>query len=99
MSCNSFNVIYVVICSDCLEEYNEETGLSKTSSKDRIREYRQCIKQPEHQQLKVEEHIRICGRASFKIFLFPQMRSNDTNLSRSYEIKFQTEYKTKLNQL
>ena len=82
MSCNSFNVIYVLVaCSGCLR-----------------RVYRQQIKQPEHQKLKVEEHIRICGRDSFKIFSFLQMRSNDTNL-RAHETKFQREYKTKLNQL
>ena len=60
--------------------------------------YRQHIKQPEHQKLEVEEHIQNCGRGSFKIFPFPQMRSNDTNLIRAYETKFQREYKTKLSQ-
>ena len=48
---------------------------------------------------KVEEHIRICGGGSFKIFLFLQMRSNDTNLSRANETKFQRKHKTKLKQL
>ena len=44
MSCNSFNVIYVVICSDCLEEYIGETGVGKARLKDRVRVYRQHIK-------------------------------------------------------
>ena len=48
---------------------------------------------------KIEEHKRICGRDSFKIFPFLQMQSNDTNLRRDYETNFQTQYKTKLNQL
>ena len=99
MSCNSFNVIYVLICSGFLEEYIGETGVGKTRLRDRVIQYRQHIKQPEHQKLKVEEHIRICGRGSFKIFAFFQMRSNDTNLRRAYEAKFQREYKTKLSQL
>ena len=37
MSCNSFNVIYVVICSSCLEDYFEETGVGKTRLRDRAR--------------------------------------------------------------
>ena len=48
---------------------------------------------------KVGEHMRVCGRGSFKIFPFLQMRSNDKNLARAHETKFQTEYRTKLNQL
>ena len=99
MSCNSFNVINVLICSGCLEEYIGETGVYKTSLRDRVRVYRQHIKQPAHQKLKVEEHVRICGRRSFKIFSFLQMRSNDTNLRTAYETKFQRKFKTKLNQL
>ena len=68
--CNSLNAIYVVLCSGCLEEYIGETGVGKTRLRDRIIMYIQHIKQPERQQLRVEEHIRICGRDSFKIFRF-----------------------------
>ena len=52
MSCNSFNVIYVVICSVCLEEYIGETGVDKTRLTYRFRVYRQHIKQPGHQKIK-----------------------------------------------
>ena len=52
--CNSFNVIYVVICSGCLEEYIGETGVGKTRLRDSVRVCRKHIKQPEHQKLKVE---------------------------------------------
>ena len=99
VSCNSFNVIYVSICSGCLEEYTGETCVGKTRLRDRDRVYRQHIKQPEHQKLEVEEHIRIRGRGSFKTFPFLQMLSNDTNLRRAYGKKFQRKYKTNLNQL
>ena len=99
MSCNSFKVIYVLMCSSCLEEYIEETNEGKTRLRDRVGVYWQHIKQPEDQKLKVEEHMQICKRGSFKIFSFLQMRLNDTNLRRAYETKFQSEYKTKLNQL
>ena len=82
-----------------MEEYIGETSVGKIRLRDRVKVYRQHIEQPEHQQLKVEEHIRICARGSFKIFPFFQMRSNDTNLGTAYETKFQREYKTKLNRL
>ena len=40
MPCNNFNVIYVVICSGCLEEHIEQTGVGKTRLRDRVRVYR-----------------------------------------------------------
>ena len=52
MSCNSFNVISVLICSGCLEEYIGETGVGKTRLRDRVRVYRQHLKQSEHQKLR-----------------------------------------------
>ena len=55
MHCNSFDVIHVLICSGCLEEHIGETGVGKTRLRDRVRVYRQYIKQPEHQKLQVEE--------------------------------------------
>ena len=46
ISCNdSFNIIYVHICSGWLEEYIWETGVDKTRLRDMIRVYRQHIKQ------------------------------------------------------
>ena len=67
------SVIYVLIYSGCLEEYIGGTGVGKTRLRDSVRVYRKHIKQPVHQKLKVEEHIRICGRGSSKIFSFLQM--------------------------
>ena len=99
MSWNSFKVIYILICSSCLGEYIEEKTEGKTTLRDRVGVYWQHIKQPENQKLKVEEHMQICERGSFKIFSFLHMRLNDTNLRRADETKFQSEYKTKLNQL
>ena len=49
--------------------------------------------------LKVEGHLRVCGNGEFRIFPLLQMRSQDTNLSRSYETRFQRKFKTKLNKL
>ena len=61
--------------------------------------YRQHIRQPQYQQLKVEGHIRVCGNREFQIFHLLQIRSQDINLRRSYETRLQQKFKTKLNKL
>ena len=43
ISCNGFNVIYIVICLGCLEDYMGKTSVGKTRLRDRVRVYRQHI--------------------------------------------------------
>ena len=69
-------------------KYIGETGEGKTK-----------LRQPQCQQLKVEGHLKACGNGEFRIFPLLQMRSQDTNLRRSYETRFQQKFKTKLNKL
>ena len=97
-SCGSYNLLYIIICPTC-GEYTGETGIGKTKLKDSVRVYRQHIRQPEYQKLKVEEHLRTCGKGIFKIFPLLQMRSSEFDLRRSYERNFMKKYKTKLNNL
>ena len=96
MTCDSRNLIYVVICPTCKEEYIGETGIGHSKLRDRVRIY---IPQPEHEKLKVEKDLRTCGKRNFAIFPFLQLRSNDTDLRREYEDYFIMKYKTKLNSL
>ena len=98
-TCDSFNLIYVVICDTCKEEFIGETGEGKTKLRDRVRVYRQHIRQQQCQQLKNEGHLRVCDNGEFRIFPLLQMCSQDTNSRRSYETRFQQKYKTKLNKL
>ena len=98
-TCDSFNLIYVLIYDKCKEEYIEETGGGKTKLRGRVRVYRKHIRQPQYQQLKVEGHLRVCGNREFRIFALLQMCSQDTNLRRGYETRFQQKFKTKLNKL
>ena len=99
ITCDSFNLIYGVICDKCKEENIGETGEGKTKLRDRVRVYHQHIRQPQYQQLKVEGHLRVCGNGEFQIFPLSQMRSQDTNLRRSYETRFHQKFKTKLNKI
>ena len=65
ISRDSCNLICVVICDTCKEEYFEETRGGKTKLRDRVRVYWQHIWQPRYQQLKVEGHLRSCANGGF----------------------------------
>ena len=43
MSRDSSNLIYVIICPSCNEEYIGETGKNNTKLRDRVRVYRRCL--------------------------------------------------------
>ena len=45
-TCDSLNLIYVVICDISKEEYTGEKGEGKTKLKDKVRGYRKLIRQP-----------------------------------------------------
>ena len=45
-TCDNSNLIYVIICDTCKEEYIGKTGEGKTKLRDRVRVYRQHIWQP-----------------------------------------------------
>ena len=69
---DSSNLLYIIICPRCGEKYTGETGIGKFKLRDRVRVYRQHIRQPEYQKLKVEEHVGECGKGTFKIFALLQ---------------------------
>ena len=96
-NCDSRNLIYVLICKKCREEYIGETGEGDTMIRDRVTVYRQHIKEPKYQKLKVEEHIRNCACGEFLIFPFFQLRSESKSIRKEYESYFQNKFKPRLN--
>ena len=56
--------------------------------KERLNTYRQYIRQPELQQIDIEDHIRTCGGGNFKIKPFFAIREDKKVLTESYEICF-----------
>ena len=98
-SCHGSNLLYIIICPTCGEECTGETGVGKTKLRERVRVYRQHIRQHQYQKLKAEEHLRTCGKGTSKIFPLLQMRRSEIDLRRSYERNFMKKYKTKLNNL
>ena len=59
-TCDSFNLIYAAICSTYKEVYIGETGEGSV--------YREHIRQPQYQKLKVEGHLRVCGNEDIRVF-------------------------------
>ena len=80
-NCESKNLIYVVICSGCKEEY---IGQTQTMLKEILNTYRQHIRQLELQQIDVEGHIRKYGGGNFKNMLFFATREDSKILRESY---------------
>ena len=93
-NCESKNLIYVVICSGCEEEY---IGQTQTILKERLNTYRQHIRQPELQQIDVEGHIGKSGGGNFKIMPFFAIREDSKILRESYDIYFIEKFKLALN--
>ena len=48
-TCDSSNLIYVIICDKCLEEYIWDTEEGKTKLREAVRVYGQHIRQPQYQ--------------------------------------------------
>ena len=61
--------------------------------KERINIYRQHIRQPQYQQLAVEEHLRTCGDGKFHMFPFFKIVQENKSLRISYEDYFVDKFK------
>jgi len=67
MSCKSMDLLYVLICNNCKEEYVGETGVAIN---ERTNLHRSQIITEEYRNLKVSKHIHRCGNNEFQIFPF-----------------------------
>ena len=94
-NCEGRNLNYVCICQGCREEYIGETGCLV---KERIGVYRQNISQPQYQQIKVEERLRICSSGEFQIFPLLQIKQENKLLRKAYVDYFIDFFKPFLNQ-
>ena len=83
--CKTPNLIYVIICSGCNNEYIGQTG---EQLKERLSIYRQHIRQPEYEKIEVERHLQTCAKGIFKIFPFFKMKESNKILRECYEDHF-----------
>ena len=97
MTCESSDLVYVVIYSTSNEEYIGQTREGKTRVRGRVRVYRQHIRQLQYQQLKCEEHLRACGKGQFKMFPFFKLHSQNKYLREQYEKYFRDKFKPTLH--
>ena len=65
--------------------------------KEQIIIYRQHIRQPQYQQLAVEEHLSTCGEGKFYMFPFLKNIQEKKSLRKSYEDYFIEKLKPLLN--
>ena len=70
MTHDSRNLIYVVICPTCREEYIGETGTGNSKLRDRVRIYRQHIRQPEHEKLRQISILELVAKETSQYFRF-----------------------------
>ena len=96
---DSSNLLYLIICPTCGEEYTSQTRVDKAKLRDSVPVYPKHIRQPENQKLKTEEHLRMCGKGTFKIFPLLLMWNCEIDLCRIYERNFIKKYKIKWNNL
>ena len=82
-NCNTSNLLYVITCPGCKEEY---VGL-----------YRQHIRTKESQMSLVEEHLRTCRNSKFQIFPFFKLRSMDKINRETHESTYIKQLKPALN--
>ena len=67
-TCNSFNLIYLVIGDTWKEEHIEQTEEGKIRLRDRVRVYVNMFNNHNTKFQKVEEHLRVCLMAKFIYF-------------------------------
>ena len=90
-NCDSRNLTYVVFCQ---EEYICETGCLV---KERISVYRQHIRQPQYQQIKMEERLCFCSSGEFQMFPFLQIKQENKLLRKAYKDYFIDRFKLLLS--
>ena len=93
-NCESSNLIYVVICQGCKEEYIGETGCLV---KERMSIFRQHIRELQYQKLAVEKHLRTCGDGKFYMFPFFKIIQENKSLIKAYEDYFMKKFNPLLN--
>ena len=99
MTCEVKNVVYVMKCRGCGDEYIGETG---NFLRRRVTVHNQQIRDPNTRILFVSEHLNVCAQQmnpKYHIFTFYKMYSDSTSLRRAKEHYFIKLLKPKLNRV
>ena len=97
-TCASENLIYVLKCNGCNEDYIGQTGLTLRK---RMTVHRQQIRDPNTRQIPVSEHLDLCASNKFpKYHIFPLYQCADNisdQIRMNKESMFIKKYKPRLN--
>ena len=67
MNCKSANLVYCDTCLNFGENYIGQTG---DGIYERVRVHKQQIRDPSVRNTPCNEHLAVCGKGKFRIFLF-----------------------------
>ena len=96
MNCAVRNIIYVIICQGCGEEYIGQTDCLR----DRVRVHKQQIRDPKTRCIPLSSHLDVCAahqEIKFKIFPFYCLNTNDRTMRKIKEESFIKTLKPALN--
>ncbi len=96
MNCNSKELIYVITCRGCNQQYIGETG---DTLRNRTRVHRQQINDIKTRQISLSEHIDKCSSIDIKFTIFPfyKLPNSDTVSRREKEKYFIKLFQPRLN--
>ena len=96
MTCESSDLVYVVICPTYSEEYIEETGKEKQGLKT---EFQFIDNTSVNRSISNynDRKFHTCGKGEFKTFPFLKLHSNNRYLREQYEKCFQDKVKSTLH--
>lgn len=93
-TCTTRNIIYVLICDNCQQDY---IGQSSLEIRFRISVHKQQIKDESLRKLNVSKHVHSCGNSQFKIFPFYKLKTEDGMERRKKEEYFIKKFQPTLN--
>ena len=98
MTCKSKDVLYIITCNGCNEQY---VGLTNDKLANRFSVHRQQIKHPVYRQLGVSEHIDNCSNLDIKFCVTPfyKLPSSDRAIGLTKEAMFIKQFQPSLNNL
>ena len=97
MNCKSQNVLYIITCGGCGEQY---VGKTHDNLHARVRVHKQHVNSPVYRKLGMSKHIDECCDNNIKFSIVPFYKlSSDTTIGKIKEEYFIDKFKPFLNGL
>ena len=97
MNCKSKNVLYIISCNGCGEQY---VGKTHDYLHSRVRVHKQHIKNPVYRKLGVSKHIDECSDSNVKFSIAPFYKlTMDTAMGKIKEEYFIKKFQPLLNRI